>query len=125
MAFSHGVKAKLKVGTLQLEGYAESASMDLRRELAEIRVLDSTAVERVAGLRDVTFTADGPFDPTADAALYAAWNGDTAAAIEFKPDGTVVYTSDAFVESYNISSPSGDKSTYTVNLSGTGGVSRA
>lgn len=125
MAFSHGVKATLKVGALQLEGYAESTSMDLRRELAEIRVLGSGAVERVAGLRDVTFTADGPFDPTADAALYAAWNGDTAAAIEFQPDGTVSYTANAFIETYDISASSGDKCTYTVNLSGSGAVSRA
>ena len=27
MAFSHGIKATLKVGALQLEGYAESTSM--------------------------------------------------------------------------------------------------
>lgn len=124
MAFSHGVKATLQVEATNLEGYAESTSMDLRRELAEIRVLDSAAVQRLAGLRDVTFTAEGPFDPTADAALFAAWNGDTPVTVTYKPDGAVTYTANCLVESYNISASSGDKCTYSVNLSGTGAVSR-
>ena len=125
MAFGHGIAATLSVGGTALEGYLENASMDLARELAEIKVFDSDSVARVAGLRNCTFTAGGPYDPTCDAALFAAWDGAAAVAVIFKPQSTVTYTVDCFVASYNVAAGSGDKVTWTVNLSSDGDVARA
>ncbi len=125
MTFSHGIAATLQIGLLDLEGYAESLSMDLRRELAEIRPMDGDgAVQRVAGLRDVTFTADGPYDPTADASLFAAYDGDVVVTVTFMPDGSVSYVADCFIESYSINATSSDKATYTVTLQGAAATTR-
>lgn len=125
MAFGHGINANLSIGGTAIEGYLESQSMDLRKELAEMRPLGGTAVQRVAGLEDCTFTADGGWDTTLDALLFNAWRAGTAVATVFSPNGVINYTVNSIVESYNVNATSGDKTGFTVNLSGSGVVSRA
>lgn len=126
MAFKHGIEATLSVGGTALAGYAESATMDLQRELSEIRTWGANSVQRVAGLKNITFTHNGAWDATADSALYTAWNGAAAVAVAFSPDaGTTTYTVNCWVASYSVTAGSGDKVTYTVSLSSSGDVSRA
>ena len=67
--FVHGISAELSVaGGTTLEGTLTSADMSLDRSLAEIKALAAGQVMRVAGLKDVTFTAAGAYDATVDAA---------------------------------------------------------
>jgi len=121
--FGHGIAATLSIGSA-FGGYIESASMDLSRELAEIKVLTSTAIARVAGLQDCKFTSDGDYDQTADGLLWAALTSSAPTAVIFKPQATTAFTVNCWIESYSIAATSGDKVTFTVALSGAGTLSR-
>jgi len=121
----HGLNANLKIGSLQIEGTLDSANMDLQRELAEARHMGDASVIRLPGLRSCTFTGEGDFDSTIDAALYAAWNGNTSVAAIFSPDGTITYTANVCVSSYQISATSNGMVRMTVNLSSDGDVVRS
>lgn len=125
MAFKHGIAAKLSIGGVAFEGYLSSAEMTLTRESGDIRVLGETDVVRVLGLRDCTFTANGAFDATADAAIYAGWNGSADVAVVFKPDGVVTYTAQAIIPEYRVTTPSNGAGTWSVNISADGGVVRS
>jgi predicted secreted protein len=123
--FVHGIDCDLSIGGTAIEGTLTSASMDLSRALAEIKSMGAGQVTRVAGLKDVTFTAGGDYDATIDAALFAAWDGSAVVAVILEPNGTITYTVNCWVASYNISASSDGQVTYTVNLSGSGDVARA
>lgn len=123
----HGINAKLKVGTTQIEGTLDSVNMDLAREIAEARHMGDSSVIRLPGLRSCTFSAEGDFDATIDTALYNAWNGETASSVTFLPDGTTppTYTVDCFIASYSIRAASNGLVRITVNLSSDGDVVRS
>ena len=122
--FQHGLSATLSLPTA-IEGVLESAGMDLARELAEARPMGGTSVIRLPGLRSCTFTAEGLFDETIDALLFAAWDGIAAVEATFSPDGgTTTYVVNTFVTGYNHRAASNAMSRITVNLSSTGDVER-
>ena len=122
----HGINATLKLGSDQIEGTLDSVNMDLQREIAEARHMGDDSVIRLPGLRSCTFSAEGDFDVTIDAALYAAWNGEAAVEVIFLPDGTTppTYTVDVFVASYGLRTASNGMVRLTVNLSSTGDLVR-
>lgn len=125
--FQHGINAELAFTTpaLTLTGEVESATHDLQRELAEIRVWGEDSVIRVPGLRNCNFTANGAWTADLDAALFDAWNGDTPVTVSFQPDGVVTYTFDAFIASYSQTHGSGDNSTWNITLNSSGDIQRA
>ncbi len=122
----HGTKATLSVASTALEGYVETTEMNLQRELAELRHLGGTAVGRLAGLRNCTFTAEGDYDSTIDAALYTAWSGAAAVAVAFKPAGTggATYSMNAWIESYTVRAAANAAVRFTINLSSDGTISK-
>jgi hypothetical protein len=122
---NHGINATLSINAgTAIEGILDSASMDLRREIAEARHMGDDSIRRLAGLRDCQFTAEGDFDDTIDAALFTAWDGATSAEAVFSPDGTVTYTVDVWVTSYQIRAASNGLVRVTVNLSSDGDVAQ-
>ena len=126
MAFKHGIDATLSVAGSALTAYIESATMDLKRELAEIRVWGANSVQRVAGLKDAGFSVSGPYEATADLALYNAWTGAASVAIVYSPDGgTTTYTISCWVSQYSPTTGSGDAGRWSATLVSTGDVSRA
>lgn len=125
MAFNHGIKATLSVAGTALAGTLKSANADFQRDLAELALMGEDSKLRLPGLRDCSFTADGAFDPTIDAALWAAYDGEVAVAVVFSPNGTVTYTANAFISSYKLAASSTSEATYNVALSGDGDVARA
>lgn len=122
---NHGINATLSLGGTSIEGTLDSVTMDLRREIAEARHLGDSAVRRLAGLRDCTFTAEGEWDDTIDAALYNAYDGTTSVAVVFSPDGVVDYSVNAFISDYQIRAASNSLVRITVNLSSDGTITRA
>ncbi len=127
MTAVHGINADVKLGNTQIEGYLETAEMNLQRELAELRHLGATAVARLAGLQNCTFTGEGDYDETSlAAALWSAWDGDTAVSVEFKPTGAASpkYTFSAFIESYTVRAAANAAVRFTINLSSDGAISR-
>ena len=121
----HGLNATLSVGGTAIEGTLDSAGADLQREVAEARHMGDDSVIRLPGLRSCTFSAEGDYDATIDAALFAAWDGDVAVEIIYSPDGTVTYTADAVVNSYPIRSASNGMSRITVGMMSSGDLARA
>ena len=122
----HGINATLSIGGTPIAGTLDSANMDLAREIAEARHMGDDSVIRLPGLRSCTFTAEGDFDATIDAALFAAWDGDAAVEVIYLPDGTTppTYTVDVFVASYGLRAASNGMVRLTVNLSSTGDLVR-
>lgn len=128
MTAVHGINADVKLGATQIEGYLETAEMNLQRELAELRHLGATAVARLAGLQNCTFTGEGDYDEaTLAAALWSAYNGDTSVTVVFEPTGAAspAYTFEAFVESYTIRAAANAAVRFTLNLASDGVVGRA
>lgn len=125
MAFKHGISATLGLGATALAGFLSSANMDLSRELAEIKTLGATSVQRVAGLENCVFTSDGDYDADTDLAIYTALASTTHAAVTFSPDaGTTTYSLNAWITAYTIKAASGAATTFTLNLSSDGTISR-
>jgi len=126
MAFKHGIDATLSIAGAASAAYIESATMDLKRELAEIRVWGANSVARVAGLKDAGFSVSGPYEETIDLALYNAWAGAAAVAIVYSPDGgTTTYTISCWVSQYSPTTGSGDAGRWSATLVSTGDVARA
>ena len=123
----HVTKATLSVASTALEGYVETTEMNLQRELAELRHLGGTAVGRLAGLRNCTFTAEGDFDSAIDAALYTAWSGAAAVAVVFKPAGATgaTYSMNAWIESYTVRAAANAAVRFTINLSSDGTITKS
>ena len=122
MAFAHGISATLTIGSTALEGYCESATMNLARELAEIRVFSGGTVKRVPGLEDLTFTANGAYDQTAYTALFTAYKSTTPVTLTFKPNGTTSYSTTGYIARLGTVASGADKSTWSVEFSGTATV---
>lgn len=126
MAFKHGIDATLSIAGSAAAAYIESTTMDLKRELAEIRTWGANSVARVAGLKDAGFSASGPYDAAVDLLLYTAWAAATATAIVYSPDGgTTTYTISCWVSQYSPTTGSGDAGRWSATLVSTGDVARA
>jgi hypothetical protein len=125
MVFNHGMAATLSVAGTALAGTLKSGGMDLQRELAELALMGEGSKLRLPGLRDCSFTADGAYDPTVDAALFAAYDGTVAVAVIFSPNGTVTFTANALISSYKMTVDSKGAASYSLALSGAGDVARA
>ena len=119
--FQHGTKASLVLnpgGTLT--GYVESGALDATRETGEIRVWGGTSVERVIGLRDTGFTANGAWAKTLDGYIWAAYIAASPVSLVFKPNstGTTTYTIDVIITSYSQTHGSGGASTWNLTIAG-------
>lgn len=125
MAFNHGVAATLSIGGTAFAGYIDSVDAAFTRALAEIRTLGATAVARVAGLEDFSFTVNGAFDATADAVLYTLFHGSAAGVIVFQPDGTTNYTVSCWMPQYSIKVSSDAAATWTIQLASSGDCVRS
>jgi len=122
----HGLTADVTLGGTAIEGYLETTEMNLQRELAELRHLGGTAVGRLAGLRNCTFTGEGDYDETSlAAALWNTWNSDTSTTVTFKPGGSNTYSFSAFIESYTIRAAANAAVRFTLNLASDGAISKS
>jgi len=133
MAFSHGIDADFWIdvsGSLaDMTAYLENLSPEFTRELAEIKALGTTYVQRLAGIRMFSMSGDGKFDPTLDAAIYAAWNGDSAVTWQYYPqgksNGNIYYYGECRVERYSPGpASSGDGVGFSFTLVNDGAVTR-
>jgi predicted secreted protein len=119
-------------GTLQLisiegESLAQltNCTMSMNADLFETTTKYSNGWKEVqAGLRDVTYSAEGLAD-FSDATkydltqLFAAYTGRTILTTVFT-NGTVTITQETFISSLEVSAPMEDVATYSLELTGTG-----
>jgi hypothetical protein len=115
MAFTHSSGAYFKLGDLDCSQYLASIDPTFERALATMKHLGKDSVETLKGHRMATFAAQGSFDPTFDAAIWAAWDGDAAVAWEYGPqgngDGAVKYSGNCQVHRYKPGPAGGDSET--------------
>ena len=127
MAFGHGSKAYIKVGTTDISQYTESADLGFDVDSDDIKVFSATWVQRVFGIISATLNAACAYDPTLDAAVWAAMTGGADVAFEFGPQGAagVLYTGNMQISANRIAAPSSGKVTQTITCLPTGTISRA
>jgi hypothetical protein len=124
MAFIHGKDVSVTVGTTTLDGEIVDANLDMRKALADLSLIGTDAVQRVAGLEDATMTINGPADSTTLEALLAYWRAGNPITVTYVADTTTLSFS-ALIESITISASGTDTVRFTMNISATGQVSIA
>lgn len=126
MAFVHGIEATLSVGATAIEGYMTGIDASFTRAMAELNLLGKNSTIRLPGLRSFTFTGNGAWDATVDAALYSLFDGAAAGEVIFSPDGgTTTYTLDCLIPEYTINTPSDSFAGWSVQMASTGDCVRA
>lgn len=127
MAFGHGSKAYVKVDATDISEYTESADLGFDVDSDDIKAFGETWVQRVFGLISATLNAACAYDPTLDAAMWAAMTGSADVVFEFGPQGSagVKYTGNMRISANRIAAPSTGKVTQTLTCLPTGPISRA
>jgi len=136
MAFTHGSKAKFWLAdsgaTLRdISTYLTSAGLQRMADMAETRVLGTTAKTYIPGMTDGTVPIEGPFDPTVDGYLAGVLGFETPLAFEYYPAGSPVgvtkpkYSGSCHLTSYDIESGTDDAARWSGEVQITGTITRA
>ena len=124
MAFSHGISGVFSIDVssspVDMSDYIENVNLDFTRDIADIKTIGATWVSRLAGIRICDISGQAAFDPTIDAALYAAWNGDTDVTWSLVIGG-VTYSGECRCPSYsvNVSATDAVRQPFTLVSNGT------
>ena len=124
MAFGHGIASDFTLAASSVKNYIESIDATFEREIADIKALGTVYVQRLAGHKMGSFALSGAYDPTIDAAVFNAWDGDTAVAWTYLPVSTVTYSGNCRVTNYKITAGA-DAVRITFDLVSDGTISRA
>jgi len=126
MAFSHGIDADISIGGSTRKAYVEMIDVTFDREIDDIKVLGSSWVQRVVGIRSMRITINGAWDATIDGVLYTAFDSASATAVIVTPQAGVTYTVSCRVSSYK-PGPTGSagKAAWSAELVSDGAVVRA
>lgn len=123
MAFTHGKNATITVDATALTTFIDSVGFNSNVSLADVSALSNDDEAFVAGLRNHGLALAGHFEATADAALWAMFDG-AVVAWSFVV-GAITYSGNAFLERYSIANPVGDKTSFSGTLKVSGPVGRA
>jgi len=114
MAFSHGTNAVITINSVDISEYCNTSSQEMETETAEVTTLGKTAKNYIPGLEDGTISAEGPFEPTMDAAIEAMRR--TLVPFVYQPQGTAPglpkYTGTCILTKYSIETPVDDAGTW-------------
>jgi predicted secreted protein len=125
MAFVHGRTSTLSIDGTAVTAYTDQSTLDRLAELAEVTVFGNDDKAYIGGLKGATVAASGSWDVTADAALWATFDG-AVVAWAFSPNaGTTTFSGNALVTGYTITSGVGDKVSWSCSLTVSGAVGRA
>lgn len=88
--FNHGNISKFNFSSNVLDSWIESTSLDLTREIKDVRPIGGAAVSRVVGPYMGTITCDAGYDPALDAILSPIFLASTpaSASFNFQPSGS-------------------------------------
>jgi hypothetical protein len=128
MAFAHGTSATFSIDVsgspVDISDYVENINADFTRELADIKTIGKSYVERVAGLRICDLSGQAAFDPTVDAALYGAWNNSATSTFSLVVGG-VTYSAECWCDSYSVNVSATDAVRQPFTLKATGTINRS
>jgi len=130
MAFSHGVKASMVVNSVDLSGYLKSTGLDGTIDTEDTTVLQpgvsAPSKSYIPGLKDGSFSCEGPFDPTMDSSINSMLY--TTVAFTYGPAGTTTglpkYTGNVILNKYSIKTDSGSAASWSADFQVTGGWTR-
>jgi len=127
--FQMGSQAYLKIGTTDISDYVESSDMGFDRATDDINTYGLNWAYRLAGVISAALNAACAYDETLDAVIWAALISSTPVAFEFGPHGNVtgkvVYSGNMYINSSQISAPSGAAVRQTFSCVITGEVNHA
>ena len=133
MAFVHGKSTVFKLddsgGTLRdLSTYLMEVSFPESIETADVTAFGASAKSYIVGLKDSTISLTGKWDATLDGYIAGTLGQAASLSFEYGPagsgSGSIKYTGECYVTSYNIGSPVGDAVSASVELQVTGAVTR-
>lgn len=131
MAFTHGKSAvfELDNNSAVLTNYTafiDSITFNPTADTAETSVLGLTSKTYVPGLKDCTFSLEGPYDPTFIAILNNALGNATTKTFEFNPQGTGSGTDnwagECFCTGLSITGDLGSAARYSADFQVTGNI---
>jgi hypothetical protein len=129
MAFVHGKDSDFLLDTsagalTDLTTYVSNVNFPINADTAETSTFGSTSKSYVVGLKDCQFTVEFVWDATVDGYLFTLL-GAAAGTFNYKPNGTIVYSGEAYLVSYTPASPVNDAVKGSCTFQVTGDVSRA
>lgn len=131
MAFTHGKGAAFKLdnNSASLTDYTafiDSITFNPTADTAETSVLGLTSKTYVPGLKDCTFSLEGPYDPTFIAILNNALGNSTTKTFEFSPQGTAggadKWSGEAFCTGLSLPTDLSSAARYSADFQVTGNV---
>lgn len=111
--------------------YLSSAGMPRERDIRDLPRLGGNAPARLVGSTVTTIDLEGYYDPTVDEIFEGAISDATPVtrSFEYGPAGNAtgarIYTGEAYVASYELSTPGDDTATWTATLAVDGAVTQA
>jgi hypothetical protein len=129
MAFVHGKNSKFLLDTsagdlTDLTSYVTNVNFPPTADTAEVTTFGSNSKKYIPGLKDCQITIEFGWDATLDGYLFALL-GAAAGTFNYKPDGTIIYSGEAILTSYNPASSSNDAVKGSATFQVTGDVARA
>lgn len=135
MAFVHGKSSHFAIddaggGSLTtISSYVDSVEgLPGEREMADVTALGDGGHKNIPGLENASFTVGGSWDSTLDGYMGALVDATATATFNYGPagngSGAVKYSGECWVTSYTVSSPVGDKVSWTANIQVDGTVTR-
>lgn len=130
MAIYNGTLQLIKLGPTGGESLTQltNCTMSMNADLFETTTKFSNGWKEVmAGLKDVTYSAEGLADFSDSGKydltqLFDAYTGRTELDVTFT-NGTTTFTQKAYISSLEVSAPMEDVATYSLELTGTGELS--
>lgn len=125
MAFVAGKNTTISLDGTALTTYANSVGFDNSQGTSEVTAFGDSDREYIATLKEHGLTVAGSFDATADAAIWAMFDGATI-AVSYSPDGgSTTYSGSGFLTNYTVNSSPDEKVAFTGTVQFSGAVSRA
>jgi hypothetical protein len=129
MAFTHGKNSDFLLDTsagalTDLTAYVHNVNFPISADTADVSTFGTSSKQYVVGLKDCQFTVELNYDATVDGYLFALL-GAAAGTFNYKPDGTIVYSGEAFLINYTPASAISDAVKGSATFQVTGDVGRA
>ena len=130
-SFNHGNISKFTLASTSLDQWETSTSLDLTREIKDVRPIGGAATSRVVGPYTGTITCEAGYDPALDLILSPIFLNatPTASTFSFQPagsgGGTRSFTGSALMATYRVDASGSDVAMIRYTLAVVGTVTSA